>query len=330
MLRYMPFLIGLLFPLSMLCPANVRADIVDEVAVVVNDDVILRSELIELIEPYKQAYLAKSGRRRLDDAFLAQARMLVEDAIATKFLLQEARKYSIEIEETRIDEAMKKVQARFGSEEEFRNALADKGETVATWREKKMETLLAEKLTALKLRELRQEMTISEQEVRNYYEEHREEFGAEPKVTLIKIFVAADKSMSPTERSGKRAMLEEALTEIRGGVEFERVAERLSEDDGSTPVEVARGDLPAEVERAVFSMQEGDVSDIVESERGFYIAKVVRAASQEPPQISDVRAEIESKLRAGRVREKFDDWLKKLRENAQVQQYFRWNDILNQ
>lgn len=226
MLRFGLFIAGGLFSVSLLYAANVRAEIVEEVAVVVNDDVILRGELIELIEPYKQSYLSESGRQRVDDRFLAQARMLVEEVIMGRLLFQEASKQGVEIEDSRIDEAVKEDQAKFASEEEFRNALADKGKTVATWRERKMESLLAEKFTALKLRQLRRDVTISEQEIQEYYEKQGEEL------------------------------------------------------------------------------------------------------SGEPSQLSDVRAEIESRLRAGRVREKFNDWLRKLRENARVEKYFRWSDIL--
>jgi peptidyl-prolyl cis-trans isomerase SurA len=325
--RYRLLLVGFLFPSLLLLPAGARPEIIDEVAVVVNDDVILRSELVELIEPFKRAYLSESGSRQIDRAFVAQARMLVEEVIAGKLILQQAGKQGVEIEESRVDQAMKADQAKFGSEEEFRNALAERGETLATWRERKKEGLLVRKVTASKQRELRQQATISEQEVQDYYGKHGKELG--PGVTLRRLFVAADKGMSPTERAEKRALIEGALAEIKGGADFEGVAERLSNGDGSRTVVVGRGELPSEVERAVFSMGDGEVGDVLESEQGFYIVKVVRAASQEPPPLSDVRAEIESRLRALRVQEKFNDWLENLRKNAQVKQYFRWNDILS-
>jgi len=326
--RYRLFFVGFILPPLVLCPATAQSEVIDKVAVVVNDDVVLRSELIELVEPLKQAYLSESGRRQLDGAFLAQARMLVEEVVAAKLILQEARKKGVEIETSRVDEAMKEDQAKFGSEEEFHSALAEKGETVATWRERKKEGLLVAKVTALKRRELQQQVAISQQEVQDYYEKRVKELEAEPRVTLMKIFVAADKNISQTGRSEKRAVAEAALAEIRGGADFAQVAERLSDDSAYDPVEVGPGELPSELERVVFSMREGEVSDMVESDQGFYIAKVVRAASQEAPPISDVRAGIEQRLRRVREQEKFNDWVKSLRENADVQKYFRWNDIL--
>ncbi len=327
--RYRLLFVGFFLPLLVLFPGSARSEIIDEVAVVVNDDVILRSELIGLIEPFKKVYLSESGRRLTDGAFLAQARMLVEEVIAGKLILQEARKTSVEIEESRVDEAMKEDQAKFGSEEEFHSALAERGETVVTWRERQKESLLVRKTTALKRRGFRQQVTIAEQDIQDYYEKHGKELGPGLKVSLMKILVAADKDMSPTERSEKKTLLEEALAEIKGGVDFEQVAERLSDGDAWAPVEVGLGELPSEVEQAVFSMREGQVTDVVGSDEGFYIAKVVRAASQAAPPISDVRAQIESGLRRMREQEKFNDWLDNLRENAQVQQYFRWRDILS-
>jgi peptidyl-prolyl cis-trans isomerase SurA len=220
---------ALMSSILLLNAQNASPETIDEVAVVINDDVILRSELIDLIEPYKQAYLSETGRQTIDETFLTQARMLVEEAIAGRLLVHEARKQGVEVEASRVDEAIKQDQEKAGSEEEFLKTLAENGETPATWREKRTEALLVDRLTMLKLRGLRQEVTISEQDVQNHYEERREEFSAE---------------------------------------------------------------------------------------------------SGEPRSIAEVRDEIEMRLRAQRVREKFNEWLAELRDNAKMDRYFRWSDIL--
>lgn len=302
---------------------NAGAKIIDGIAAVVNDDVILQSELLQLVEPYRQEYAAQYSGRQLNDKIRATARALLDAVIEKRLLLQEATRLGVEIEGSRLDEAVKQIRDRFDSDEEFRKALAEQGETMATFRRKHEEDLLARKMSSLKVQEIDKGVSISEQDVRDYYEKHKDEFAVEPKVELLKMFVSADASLPADQRAMRRGALEKVLAEVEGGADFERLAERLAESDTSVPVEIGRGDVPAELKRAVSSMQKGEVSDILESEQGFYIVKVLRSDPQTAPENDELRARIKPALRKRRVQEKWNEWLKKLREDARVSIYFR-------
>ena len=315
--------------LLLLCwGASAAAVLVDGVAAVVNDDVILQSELLELLEPYRQEYAAKYDGRELQDRIRATARALLDAAIERQLLLQEAKRLEaagrgIEIEESRVDEPIQKARERFDSDEEFRDALAEYGETMATFRKRREEELLARKVAALKWQQIDKEVTVLEQEVQGYYEKHREDFAIQPEKQFFKVFVPADASVPASERAVRRGMMEEVLAEVESGADIERLAERLGDGDTGVPVEVGRGDLPSELEREIRSMQEEEISHVLESREGFYIVKVLRAGSRQGFDHPQVRAKIESILRAERVQERYSEWLKKLRENARVSIYFR-------
>jgi len=320
--RCHPVATGLLFPLLLWCQ-SACAVLIDEIAAVVNEDVILRSELIELVEPYRQQYAAKYNGDELEARVRAAARTLLERAIEKMLLLQEAKKRGIEIEQQKIDEALKEIQGRFRSDEEFRKALEDQDETIATLREKVQEDLLVSRVTALKRQEVDKEITISEQEVRDYYETHKSDFATSCTLKVAMIFVRADKSMPTEETQKKKTRMEELLAELKGGADVQQLAQKFSEDARGAPVEIGRGDLPAEIEQTVFSMNEGDLSDILESEQGFYIVKVLSIAGQKNSEIANARAKIELLLREQRVQEKCNNWLKQLRDEARVSIYFR-------
>ena len=302
---------------------NGEAGIIDGIAAVVNDDVILQSELLEIIEPYRREYATKYSGKELNDRIRATARALLEAAIEKQLLLQEAARRGVEIEGPMVDEVVKTVRDRFNSDEEFRSAIAEQGETMATFRKRHEEDLIARRLSQLKLREFDKEVTVSEQDVRDFYEKHEEELAVEAKAEPFKMFVSADSSLPPDERAMRRGVLEKALAEVKSGADFEGLAERLAEGNTSVPVEVGRGDLPAELERAVLSMQVGEVSDILESEQGFYIVKVVRSESQDAPDEDELRARIRAVLKKQRMQEKWNGWIKGLRQDARVSIYFR-------
>lgn len=302
---------------------NGEAKIIDGIAAVVNNDVILQSELLEIIEPYRREYASKYSGKELDDRIRATARALLEAAIERQLLLQEAVRLGVEIEGAMVDEAVKTVRDRFGSDEEFRKAIAAQGETMATFRKRHEEDLIARKLSQLKLREFDKEVTVSEQDVRDFREKHKEELAVEAKVEPFRMFVSADSSLPPDERARRRGVLEKALAEVQSGADFEELAERLAEGNASVPLQVGRGELPAELERDVLSMQVGEVSDILESEQGFYIVKVVRSESQDGLDEDELRAKIRAVVKKQRIQEKWDGWIKGLRQSARVSIYFR-------
>jgi peptidyl-prolyl cis-trans isomerase SurA len=305
------------------CFVSVEAKVIDGIAAVVNDDVILQSELLQLVEPYRQQYEAQYSGRQLNDKIRMAAKELLNAMIEKRLLLQEATRRGVEIESSRIDEAVKEIRDRFDSDEEFRKALAEQGETMATFRRKHEEELIVRKMSSLKVQEIDKEVSVSEQDVQDYYEKHEEELLLEPKVELLKIFVSAEASLPADQRALRRGALENVLEELEAGADFERIAERLAEGGTDVPVEVARGGAPAELKRAVSSLQNGEVSDILESEKGFYIVKVVRSDPQTAPDKEELRARTKATLRKLRVQQEWNDWLKKLREDARVSIYFR-------
>ena len=305
------------------CFVSVEAKIIDGIAAVVNDDVILQSELLQLVEPYRQQYEAQYSGRQLNDKIRMAAKELLNAIIEKRLLLQEATRLGVEIEGSRIDEAVKKIRDRFDSDEEFRKALAEQGETMATFRRKHQEELIVRKMSSLKVQEIDKEVSISEQDVQDYFEKHEEELLLEPKPELLKMFVSAEASLPADQRALRRGALEKVLEEVEDGADFERLAERLAQGDTDVPVQVARGDVPAELKRAVSSLQNGEVSNILESEQGFYIVKVMGADPQTAPDKDELRARIKATLRKIRVQEEWNEWLKRLREDARVSIYFR-------
>jgi|GEM_PF-3228377 len=308
--------------------ANCDAVLIDGVAAVVNDDVILQSELREILESYRQEYAAQYSGAELQERMRTTVRSVLDAAIERQLLIQEARPMEaagrgIEVEDTQVDEAVKRVRERFDSDEKFREALAEYGETVATFRKKREEDILARRFAARKLKEIEKQVTILEEDVQAYYDKRRDDFAVEPASEPLRVFVPADSSLTEAERASRRNMIEEVLKEIKAGADPEGLAARFAAANASIPLEIARCGLPAELEREVSGMQEGEVAGVLQSERGFYIVKMPLTDAGRGLDNPEVRAKIESALRAERVQEKYEQWLNRLREKARISIYFR-------
>jgi peptidyl-prolyl cis-trans isomerase D len=135
---------------------------------------------------------------------------------------------------------------------------------------------------------LRPRVTVTDGELESYYREHSDEFKQEAQVCASHILVKV--KASPEAKEGHadaeaKAMAEKLLAEVRGGGDFAALARKSSEDTGSA---ANGGDLgcfphgrmvPA-FDEAVFAMEPGTISDLVQTNFGYHIIKLLSAKEE--------------------------------------------------
>lgn len=155
-------------------------------------------------------------------------------------------------------------------------------------------------------------------EITEYYKKHRENFYFPEMVHAAHIVKNVDEV---TDEATALAAIRQAQQELQQGVSFEEVADKHSDcpgrggDLGFFP----RGQMVEEFESVVFSMKPGEVSDIFRSPFGFHIAKVYEIRPEGYLPLQEVRAQIEEALYAEKRRRVVEQYLDKLRAQADVQ-----------
>src|SRR5688572_3632875 len=99
---------------------------------------------------------------------------------------------------------------------------------------------------------------------------------------------------------------EDLLTQVRAGADFAALAMKFSEDEGSKVNGgdldyFSRGRMVPEFETAAFALQPGQISDLVKSQYGFHIIKVVDKKPAVTRPFDEVRPQIEEQLKAQRT-----------------------------
>jgi parvulin-like peptidyl-prolyl isomerase len=128
---------------------------------------------------------------------------------------------------------------------------------------------------------------VAEDTVEAYYREHPEEFNLPERVSFRQILTA------------DRDQASEALARIQAGEPFEEVARSVQEDEemgGWEQSGLTRSTVPPAFADAIFSLDEGDVSEIVEAEYGFLLFEVTRHQPQEQLAIESAAPRIRRKL----------------------------------
>ncbi|MBX5496428.1 MAG: peptidylprolyl isomerase [Bryobacteraceae bacterium] len=155
-------------------------------------------------------------------------------------------------------------------------------------------------------------------EITEYYKKHRENFYFPEMVHAAHIVKNVDEV---TDEATALAAIRQAQQELQQGVSFEEVADKHSDcpgrggDLGFFP----RGQMVEEFESVVFSMKPGEVSDIFRSPFGFHIAKIYEIRPEGYFPLQEVRAQIEEALYAEKRRRVVEQYLDKLRAQADVQ-----------
>lgn len=94
-------------------------------------------------------------------------------------------------------------------------------------------------------------------------------------------------ALNETEALKVRENADNALARIRAGEDFETVAAQVSDDKQITR-SFARGDVEAQLEEILFSMDEGDISDVIETSEGYYILKCISTMDYEATQANKI------------------------------------------
>jgi parvulin-like peptidyl-prolyl isomerase len=159
-------------------------------------------------------------------------------------------------------------------------------------------------------------ITVSESEIRNYYNSHKNEFIKDDEVLLHQI-VVKDKDKS-TQISGMLKNFPE---------KFEETARNQSESSEAKKNGLMgyfeRGSLPKEMENVVFSLKVNEISPVVESPYGYHIFKITRRRGKRTLYLSNAREEIKKKILAEKMHAAFATFLKEVRVNAHMKVFYQ-------
>jgi peptidyl-prolyl cis-trans isomerase SurA len=263
-------------------PATGKAERVDGVAAVVNDEAVLSSDVDE------QLYLfLQQNRAPLDSATVAEVRRkIVDKLIDEKLIVGEAKKQNVTVAtadiEKNVDAAIADAKQRLGSAEAYQAELDRMGMSEADLRKRYHDEAERELLAELFLRrQIGSKTEVTPAEAETYFKEHGSEFPNRPaamRVQLIQIPIEPDSS----QRTAARRRANAALARVKKGEPFSRLAQELSDDTGTKANGgdlgwFKKGTLDSTFETAAFKLPVGTTSGLVTTPYGYHLIKVEEA-----------------------------------------------------
>jgi peptidyl-prolyl cis-trans isomerase SurA len=306
------FKIGMvIYVLLAIMAVSSQAEITDRIVAIINDDIITLSELNNSLESYMQR-VEKSTEVTDREQAKVQLR---------KLIAQEAQKLGIAATDSDVNKAMKDIVAKKKiTMEAMVEDIASQGGTIDDYREEIKQHLTKRNLIG---REISKKVTVTQEEIGNYYREHRNDYEGKEAARIRQILVIVPKNCDVETKEEKRSIAEETLRRLRNGEPFVLLAAEVSQgpaaQSGGDLGYIEKGLLLPEVDTVAFSLKQDEISDIIETSVGFHILQVVdkRGAGIKPPE--SVREEIIEKLGSQKMEEKFQEWLKEQRKKSLIE-----------
>ncbi len=268
-------------------PARLHAqeEAVDRVVAVVGDSIVLMSQLLQF-EQQRQAMgesLPAEGSAERDEMRATLLDLLIRQQI----ILQAAiRDTLLVIDDQRVEEMLEQritqIEQGIGGRAAMDRELDAQGLTMQAYRDLTRSEISQGMLVELYTQRHRGDgaVEVTDAEVRTAFEEGRDVLQERPAtVTFRQILLPVEASDST--RGEARTQAAELLERVRAGEDFATLATEYSQDPGSAAAGgdlgwFRRGFMVDEFEEAAFSLLEGEVSEIVETEFGFHIIMVER------------------------------------------------------
>ncbi len=295
-------LLGLLCLLA--CTRRGTAELDPQVVAEVNGEAIAVQEFErELALAYE---FPEGATAPAPDQLVALKQTVLQELVDRRLLLQDARSKGITVSQEAVQAAVARLKSEY-QDGGFQEALSQGRLSLADFQAKTAARLTVEKLVD---EVVYQRVAVTEDELQGYLDAHASEFQEPEEVHAAQIVVK--------EVEDARHLRDE----LQQGKKFSDLARahslsadaRLGGDLGWFP----KGVMPPEFDKVAFSLQPGQISDVVTSEYGFHLFKVLDRRPARKKDLAQVRREVERRLLRDKKAKAQADYVRGLRARASV------------
>ena len=314
-------LIVLTTAVLMLAGTQARGEITDKIIAVVNGEIITQNEFNAAFEPYlKRIDETYPGSDK--EAIIRQTKAaLLQRFIDDLLIEQEAKKAGTSIKEEEVMEVLRDSLARQNIRmEDFLKKTESEGRSLETVKNEVRGQMMR---TRLMRREIKSKVMISDQEIGEYYNRHRDEYEGKEAVRIKQILLLIPKNADEETKAGIRNEAQQILNRAASGEPFDLLAMKYSQgpeaQQGGDIGFIEKGVIIPEVEKAAFSLPLEQISNVIESSLGFHIIKVIDKRGAGLKKIESVREEIKTKLEDEKLEKKYDEWISAVRKKSFIE-----------
>jgi parvulin-like peptidyl-prolyl isomerase len=303
-----------------------QADILEQILVKVNGDIITKTDLEQRqIAAIRQ----RQANRPNSDAELQKALAeitpdVIVDAIDELLFVQRGKELGYTLGNEQFQNIVDNIKKenKIETEEQFQAALKQEGLTMDDLRRQLERQML---FTRVQQAEVMNKVSVSEEEIKQYYDANKGAFSSTPQITLREILItvpASDKGVNVAQDDAAREKAEAILRRAQAGEPFARLAADLSDSsskaNGGLIGPINRTDLSEELQKEIEGLRPGEITRVLRTPRGYQVLKLESEVPSEVKSMEEARAEIGEKIAMGKRQAEMTRYLDRLRSQALI------------
>lgn len=315
-----PLALGISFAaILILCPSS-RAEVVDGIAAVVNEDIITISDVKNMVgkaeEDLRRVYAANDPSLR--DKLRGARKEALDQLIERRLIIQQFNTKGGKVPDSLVEEDIEAIiEEQYGRDRSvFIKTLEALGLNLETYKERVRDKII---VRYMQQSEVTSEVIISPYKIEKYYNENFEDFKEGEKIKLSMIYIK--KGEGADEIEGARSLAQEILVKINTGSEFSSLEKVYSENQKGNTGFVGRDTLRKELADVAFDLKPGQVSKVIETKDGLYILQVEEKKPAKITTMEESRDLIERLLVQTEREQLQKRWLVSLRRKAYIRLY---------
>lgn len=300
-------------------PAARAMTVIDRVVAVVNDEIVLETELEQATAPQYRGPdpSTREGKRAWDEL----KHKVLDALIDSKLMQEQAVELKLTVTPEEVDRAMEEVKRQNKLDDAtFVEALKSQGFTMEAYRKGLRKQIIELKVISTAVRS---RVTVGDDEVMAAYKQSERAMSSERQAHLRQILVAVSDKAPPEEIERRRVVAAKVVELARSGSSFAELAKQYSDDDatkggGGDLGFLAKGTLNDTLDDAVAQMEPGDLRGPIRVERGWLILQLVERKAADMKPFEEVRDQLKKQIYDQQVEKSEQAWLKELRKRAHI------------
>ena len=247
--------------------AQAQETVLDRIVALVDDEVVLASELAAEIDSVSRELSQRNVRMPPRDEL---RRQVLERLIMQTLQFNVAERRGIRVDSATLDAAVRRVAERNGiTLPELRDALESEGLTMARFRDQMRREIT---LSRLREQEMNRRIDVTDQEIEQFIERNRDQTRS---YHLAQILIAIPEAASAQAIDSARQRAQQVQSRLASGESFARVAAAASDArnalEGGDIGWRTRAQLPSAAAQAITALEPGETTDILRTPAGFQL-----------------------------------------------------------
>lgn len=282
----------------------------NQVVAVVNGEEILQSSVDLIIAKIvlPQFQVQNPGQEIPEEQKARIEQNIINQLVIQELILQSAAESNLVVDEAEVDKRFETVKAQQpeGTDEQMRQLIS---------RDILIQQTIQQNVVS--------KIEITDEEAQNYYNENKDQFKEPAQVQASHILVQVAQDASQEDKDAALKKIQEVLAMVKEGKDFAELAKEYSDcpskENGGDLGFFPRGAMVKPFEDVAFTLNEGEISDVVETQFGYHILKVTGKKEQQEISFEEAKDRLKQGLLEQKTNQEIRKWIEDLKAKATIE-----------